>query len=131
MVVQQEVQELFQNLIHREAAIIVVGGSEILVRTADDGQLLLITTPVYCGGNYIPSRVRHAVALNSVQSKLIRPKLIIDEDRFEIFLRYIEERRDLSLETLKADLEEFAWLADEWRTILDEEDRNDRVHIVV
>lgn len=131
MVVQQEVQKLFQNLAYREAAFITVGSVEILVRSIEDGKQLVITTPIYSGGNYIPSKVRHAVALNSIQSKLIHPKLIIDEDKFEIYLRYTADKPEISLEALKEDLEEFAWLAEEWRIILDEEDRNDRVHIVI
>ena len=119
MIVQQEVQKLFHNLLHREAGIIVVDGSEILVRMIDHGEKVKLTTPVYWGGNYIPSRVRQAAGnKNLIKSELISFKLIIDEEKFEIFLQYIEDTETLDLNKLKDDLEEFAWLADEWRLLL-------------
>lgn len=132
MIVQQEVQKLFQNLIHQEAGIIVVDGSEILVRMMDHGEKVKLTTPVYCGGNYIPSKVRQAASKpNLIKSEFIHVELIVDEEGFEIFLRYIEDTHSLDLNRLKDDLEEFAWLADEWRLLLDQEDQNDRVHVPV
>lgn len=132
MIVQQEVQKLFHNLIHQEAGIIVVDGSEILVRMMDHGERVKLTTPVYCGGNYIPSKVRLAASNKRlIKSELISVELVIDEEKFEIFLRYIEDTNSLDLNRLKDDLEEFAWLADEWRLLLDQEDLNDRVHVRV
>lgn len=132
MIVQQEVQKLFHNLIHRESGIIVVGGSEILVRMIDHGEKIKLTTPVYVGGNYLPSKVRHAASnINLIRSELINYELIIDEEKFEVILKYVEDTNSLDLNKLKEDLEEFAWLADEWRLLLDQEDHNDRIHVRV
>jgi hypothetical protein len=130
MLVQQEVQKLFHNLIHRESGIIVVGRSEILVRMIDHGEKVLFTTPVYYGSNYLPTKVRQAAAnKNLIRSEFLNYSLSIDEEKFEVILRYCEEPHALDVNRLKDDLEEFAWLADEWRLLLDQEDHNDRIHV--
>lgn len=111
---------------------IVVGRSEILVRMMDHGEKVKLTTPVYYGSNYIPARVRQAVSNKKlIRSELINFQLIVDEEKFEIFLQYIEDTHTLDLNRLNQDLEEFAWLADEWRLLLDQEDQNDRIHVRV
>lgn len=132
MTVQHEVQKLFHSLIHRESGIIVVGGSEILVRMIDHGEKIKLTTPVYCGGNYMPAKVRQAASnKNLIRSDFINYELIIKEQTFEVILVYVEDTHALDLKRLKEDLEEFAWLADEWRLLLDQEDHNDRIHVRV
>ena len=56
-----------------KSGMIVVGRSEILVRMMDHGEKVKLTTPVYYGGNYIPSRVRQAASTK----KLIRSEFLI------------------------------------------------------
>lgn len=132
MVVQQVVQKLLHNLVLRESSIIVISGIEILVRLNNRGEEILLSTPVYNGGNYIPNKVREAVANKKlIKSELMNIELITDEDKFEIILQYKDRADHLDLRKFKEDLEEFAWLAEEWRFRLDEEDHNDRLHVRV
>ncbi len=131
MVVQQEVQKLLHSLVIRESSMITIGSSEILVRLINKGDKVLLTTPVYYGGNYIPQKVREAATERRlIQSELISAELVINQDKFEIYLEYSEDAKNLDIDRFKEDLEEFAWLADEWRLILDQEDYNDRLHII-
>jgi hypothetical protein len=56
---------------------------------------------------------------------------LLSEESFQVTLRYTGSTDNLNTESFRVLLEEYAWLADEWRLLLDEQDRNDRVHITV
>lgn len=132
MVVEQDLQKLFQNLLKSDDATITVGGSDVLVRIVDQGAAVVLTTPIYSGGNYIPTSVRNSIKTTPpFSSTAIRTDLLLSEENFQVTLRYTGSTDNLNTESFRVLLEEYAWLADEWRLLLDEQDRNDRVHITV
>ncbi len=55
--------------------------------------------------------------------------LHIDENKFEISLRYLGDIETLNTRNFNEVLEEFSGIADRWRLILDEHDRNDLVYV--
>lgn len=130
MIMQNELKKLFHQLVREETAQIELGGSSITVRVLDQASTFSLTTPVYFGGNFIPKSVRRCVSLKApFAPERLKTHLTVDENNFKIFLHYLGSLDHLNGEKFKELLEEFSWLADEWRLYLDEHDRNDLVHV--
>ena len=129
---EKDLKQLFQQLYHDETAYLTVGGSEIAIRIFDNASKLSLSTQVYFGGNFIPKSVRACVAGQSPFSQnSIKTSLQIDEDNFQILLNYLGKVDRLPSEFFCSLLEEFSWLAYEWRLYLDEHDKQDLVYLRV
>ncbi|HRD55717.1 MAG TPA: hypothetical protein PLC42_04900, partial [Parachlamydiaceae bacterium] len=61
----------------------------------------------------------------------IKTALHIDENKFQISLSYLDDLQNLKSINFGDVIEEFSMIADEWRLALDENDRNDLVHVHV
>lgn len=132
MVIEQQLHMLLQGLVEKGSTQILMGSVDITVSVAHNGSQIRLSTPVYSGGNYIPGAVRKAIFQPvSFSSRIIQTHFTVDEDRYEIYLNYQGSTDRLDPPQLKTILEEFAWLADEWRLYLDDRDYNDRIHISV
>jgi hypothetical protein len=130
MVMQKELKKLFHQLVREDMAQIELGGSNITIRVLDHASTFSLTTPVYYGGNFIPKSVRRCLSQKGpIFRENIKTNLTVNENNFEIFLNYLGSLDHLNGEKFKELLEEFSWLADEWRLYLDEHDRNDLVHV--
>lgn len=129
---KEELKKLFHQLVREDMAQIELGGSNIFVRILDNVSTFSLTTQVYFGGNFIPKSVRRCLSQKApfVHEK-IKTNLSIDEANFKIFLNYLGTLDNLNGEKFKELLEDFSWLADEWRLYLDEHDKNDLVHVRV
>ena len=131
MVIEQEVKRLFQNLTTKSSSYITIGESQIYVSISDFGSVITLSTSVFEGGNYIPGSVRACIKKQPpFYSKMIATELLVSEEKFQITLHYKGPAQRIDRAMLKNILEEFAYLSDEWRLLLDEQDRNDHVHIV-
>lgn len=131
MVVAKEIKKIFQQLLHDSIAQISVGGSDITIKIYDNATKFLLTTDVYFGGNFIPKSVRTCIAKQPpfLKETSIKTYLSVDEKEFRIFLNFIGVLDGVSGEKFRILLEEFSWIADEWRLYLDENDKNDLIHI--
>lgn len=134
MLVEKDLKLLFKKLFQDETAHFTVGGSDILIRIFDHASKLSLSTQVYFGGNFIPKSVRACVEQqSSSQSPFSKSNmstyLKIDENNFQVILNYLGKFDHLHSEYFKMLLEEFSWLADEWRFYLDEHDKQDLVHL--
>lgn len=129
---QNELKKLFHQLIQEDMAQIELGGSNITVRVLDHASTFSLSTPVYFGGNFIPKSVRRCVSLKApFNLENIKTHLSVDELNFKVILHYLGSLDHLNGEKFKELLEEFSWLAEEWRLYLDEHDKNDLVHVKV
>lgn len=131
MLIQSDLKKLFHQLVKEEIAHIELGGSNITVRMMDRTSTFSLATPVYFGGNFIPKSVRSCLSQKApfATQSSIKTHLTVDEPNFRIWLNYIGSLDHMNGERLKEVLEEFSWLADEWRLKLDEHDRNDLIHV--
>ena len=77
---------------------------------------LSLATNVYRGENYIPESVRQAMDHPFPFARQIHTTLRLDEPHFDIQLRYLGDLEALSKKEFRKLLEEFASIADEWRT---------------
>lgn len=133
MTVAKEFKKVFQQLMQDSVAHIVVGGSDITIRIFDNATKFSLTTDVYFGGNFIPKSVRACIGKPAPFSResTLKTFLSVDEPNFRIFLNYFGKLENVSNEAFRVILEEFSWLADEWRLFLDENDKTDLVHVHV
>lgn len=131
MLMQNDLKKLFHELAKNEIAHIDLGGSNITMRMIERASTFALSTPVYHGGNFIPKSVRECLSRKApfAQVGMIKTNLSMDEPNFRIWLNYLGSLDHMTGEKLKAVLEEFSWLADEWRLYLDEHDKRDLVHV--
>lgn len=132
MLIQRDVRKLFQELVHSKIAQIEMGGSNVTIHFFGDESKYSLKTTVYYGGNFIPKSVRnslkHKAPIHHIQLKTF---LSVDEKAFKIHLNCIGTLENVNPGNFLELLEEFCWTADEWRLILDEQDRNDLIHVRV
>lgn len=132
MLLEKDLKKLFNELYQGHTAHLNIDGSEITVRVFENASKLFLTSPVYNGGNFIPTSVRRCVSQRSpFQDAQIKTNLVIDEGNFKIDLNYLGQLENLTNQSFKDIVEEFSWLVGEWRLFLDEHDKNDLVHVRV
>jgi hypothetical protein len=124
------IKNLIDQLKHHFQAEMVVHQFSIAISLDKLRRELTLSTTVYQGQNYIPLSVRHAVSGHGLgPASAMKGVLSIDEENFAVRLTYCGVASDLSEGMLAYMLEEFSWLAEQWRWILDEQDRRDLVHV--
>lgn len=130
MIVEKELRKLLHQLIKEEIAQIVLGGSEVTVHVFDNNTKIFLSSSVYFGGNFIPKSVRLSLEKRpSFQDGHLNSYLSIDEENYRISLNYVGGLEHLNKRMFVDLLEEFSWLADEWRLYLDEHDKHDLIHV--
>lgn len=130
MIVEKELRKLLHQLVKEDIATITLGGSEVTVHVFDNNTKIFLSSSVYFGGNFIPKSVRNC--LNTVPSFMkghLKTNFSVDEENFHISLNYLGGLEHLNKKMFVDLLEEFSWLADEWRLYLDEHDKNDLIHV--
>lgn len=130
MIVEKNFRKLIHQLLKEEIAKISLGNSEVLIHVFDNATKISLSSRVYFGGNYIPKSVRLCLAHKpAFETGRIKTYHTLDEENFEITLNFIGGLDHLNKRMFIDLLEEFSWLADEWRLHLDEHDKNDLVHV--
>jgi hypothetical protein len=129
MVIQKELQKLYQQLLQDTVARIPVNGTDVTVRILE-GSKLSLSTEVYFGGNFIPPSVRASLTKKLPATEgHIKTFFTIDEPNFRIYLNYLGHIQTLKNQAFDHLIEEFGWLAQEWRHFLDENDKHDLIHV--
>lgn len=132
MIVQKELKKLFDQLLHDDFARITIAGSDITVRMYDKAAKFSLVTPVYFGGNFIPKSVRECLSQKPpFDHGDLKTYLTVDENNFQINLNLLGSTEPMTNQSFVDLLEEFSWLGEEWRQLLDDRDKNDLVHIRV
>lgn len=124
------IKNLVDQLRYRLRAEVSIHQFEISIVLDRLNQELTLSTAVYQGQNYIPTSVRHAVSGHVLgPASTLKGILSLDEEAFRVTLTHCQVMTELSEKSLTYLLEEFSWLAEQWRWLLDEQDRRDLVHI--
>lgn len=132
MLLEKKLLDLLHNPSQEEEVTISVDGSDVTIRVFDFASKLSLQTPVYHGGNYIPKSVRNSLSqkISSLPSEL-HTYFTIDEGQFKVSINYLGLMRNINKTTFRELLEKFTVAAELWRHYLDEQDRNDLLHISV
>jgi hypothetical protein len=132
MIIEKELRKLLHQLVKKEIAQISLGHSLVTVHVYDNATKIALSAIVYFGGNFIPKSVRKCLSHNpSFAKEHIKTQLQLDEQHFQIVINYVGGLEHLNKRMFVDLLEEFSWLADEWRIYLDEHDKNDLIHVRV
>lgn len=132
MIIEKELRKLIHQLVKEDVAHITLGGSDVLVHTFDNSTKISLSTIVYFGGNFVPLSVRKCLSSKpAFENGHLKTTLALDEEHFQITLNYVGGLDHLNKRMFIDLLEEFSWVADEWRLYLDEHDKNDLVHVRV
>ncbi len=130
MVLEDSIKDLILHLLHHKQVQIPVNGSDIQVSLAPADEALSMDTLVYQGSNYLPKSVREATLSHAQGPRSqLATTLSLDEETFQVFLRYNGSTSELQKGSFIRLLEEFSWLAEEWRLFLDDQDKRDLVHV--
>ncbi|MBA3957335.1 MAG: hypothetical protein H0X51_02915 [Parachlamydiaceae bacterium] len=132
MLVEKDIKRLFQQLVQDDTVHIAVDGVDVLVRVFDHASKLFLSATVYTGGNFIPQSVRKTVGLHApfMRDEQIKTYITVDDNHYLININYIG-KMDCYSDSLRQLLEEFSWLAEQWRSYLDERGKQDLIHIHV
>jgi hypothetical protein len=133
MVLESDAQRLLSELLQLNTATIRLAGEEVSLCLFDNNTKLLLTTSIFRGGDYVPPSVRQACGLPLPQMPRgsIRTAIRIDESTATASLTYIGLISTINQQTFKPLLEEFGWLAREWRHYLDDKGRGDLIRVPV
>ncbi len=133
MLLEKNLKRLLSQLDHDDIVQIPYGEHELTLKVFDNASKVLLSTPVYFGGNFIPSSVRKCASQKHPfhGQPEIKTSLYIDESKFKITLSYLDDMNNLKSVNFSKIIEEFEFIADEWRVVLDENDKNDLVHVHV
>lgn len=132
MIVENELKKLIHKLVHEEVAQIQLGDSKVNMHLFEQSTKISLSSTVYIGDNFVPMSVRKCL---SSQTKLkmstLNTHLSLDEETYQISLHHIGSLDYLNTRTFVDLLEEFSWLADQWRSLFDEHDKQDLVPVLV
>jgi len=132
MKVELGIDKILRKLLIGHQLEMLVGDSTIAMQTVDGGTKLILSSLVYVGGNFIPFSVRRCVQnVGRKDRYALRTFLSMDEQNYQVSLKYIGLTKDLNSEEFRGLIDEFSQQADEWRLYLDEHDRNDLIYIPV
>ncbi len=130
MIVEKELKKLVLDLSQKNRAEIDLSGFAIIIETYESNSWVSISTTVYFGGDYIPPSVRKCVSEKPLFLRgALGADLKIFEETFQIKLSYLGQLDCVDCPKFFQALEDFRWLAEQWRDYLDEHDNNDLVYI--
>ncbi len=134
MLLEKDVKRLFQQLLLDKEVHFQMDGSSVGLRIFDHASKLSLSTVIYNGGNYIPRSVRNSLSQtppDNLGYERVKTYLTVDEVNFRIFLNYLDTLDHLNNESLRILLDDFSWIAESWRRYLDENDKQDLIHVRV
>ena len=132
MVLEKSIKDLLNHLLHHDVALMDLNGSQITVEATHGEDRLSLSTAVYQGDNYVPPSVRLCLTRSYPgPTSHIRTNLALNEENFTISLHHVSALGSFTNQSLVRLLEEFSWIAEEWRQILDDNDRRDLVYVRV
>ena len=130
MIVNKELVKLLHQLVKDETAQIKLGDSNITVNVFENGTKIFLSSPVYCGDNFLPGSIREGLNKRpDLQQEHIKTYFSIEEEAYQVRLSYIGCLDHLNKRMFIDLLEEFSWLSDEWRIFLEGQDKKDLIYV--
>jgi len=133
MILEKNLRKLFDELCKFEFAKISLDGFEVTVKVIDAASKIYLSTSVYFGGNFIPNSVRKSLSQQPVYDHPVSLKtyMTLNEELFQINLNYLGILTHMDTHQFISLLEDFSYIAETWRRFLEENDKNDLIHVRV
>jgi len=128
MLMENNLEKVITHLLHHDDVQIEVNGVEITVHVVDDASKIFLSSLIYKGDGYIPLSVRDCLKKEApFTSNRLNIYPALHEKKFSVTLHFMGSV-EYSPDSVGDLLNEFAFVANEWRAFLDEHDKNDLVH---
>jgi hypothetical protein len=132
MLIEKDISKILNQLASGDSIRVAFDDTDITIRFVDGGTKLSLTALVFDGGNYIPSSIRSCLSLKSpFPHTSLLTYLSLDEQHFQVRLNYLGHTETITQTYFKEILEEFGWIAAQWRTYLNERGKNDLIYVRV
>jgi hypothetical protein len=131
MLIEKDLKKLYQQLLQEDVVHVEIGGTDVTLRVFDNASKLALSTAVFNGGNFIPKSVRNCISQKAPFPSDIKTYLTVDEGHYQILLNYLGTLDYLHQDSFRSLLENFSWIADEWRLYLEEHGKNDLIYVRV
>lgn len=133
MILQKDLQKLFQKLVQADSVHFKVDGTDILIRVFDHASKLFLSAPVFSGDNFIPKSVRKCLSETvPFGHSDLKTYFTVDEEHFQVVLNYVgllDSMGNMENENLKEQLEDFSLLAEKWHEYLEDHGKSDLVYV--
>jgi hypothetical protein len=127
-----ELEELVFQLFMDLEANVIVNGEQLRITLSKDMKELKLSTIVFHGDDFVPLSVRKAIKAKSIFNiSLITTQLAIDESNHDVRLEFTQNLDESGFEGFEEWLEDYFWIASEWRYILEKHGREDLVFVYV
>jgi len=132
MLPESEIEEIVFQLFMNLETNIVVDGEHLSMSLSKDMKRLKLSTVIFRGDNFIPLSIRRALRAETIFNiSLISTTFSIDEATHEISLTFTQNLDESGLEDFDEWLEDYFWIAREWRFILEKYGKEDLVFAYV
>lgn len=129
MVIPNDLRQALALLEETKAVEVVWQEVSLFIHIVGDGDLFMLSSPVYQGTDFIPKKVRESLkGPPPFVSEKAKTNIDIDEDQFAVRLSYLGKLEDLHNSSVLTSLDGFTSMVKKWRRYLDEQDRDDRVY---
>lgn len=126
------VKNIISKLHHHRLVELKLNNCRITCQLSSASNILSIKAVVYEGENYIPPSVRECISKSFLTpSSSLNATLSVVEETYEIVLGLSEQIYPLTEEFFLHFLQEFNWLSEEWRRILDDYGERDLLPVKV
>lgn len=132
MLVQSDLQKLINTLIDQNLAAISINGNNIFVHMVEDASHLTFSALIWQGVNFVPLSIREIVSHKPpFPNFLANTRVVIDEEKCQVFLNYSQLLEELSHHEMGELLEEFGIMTARWKEYINDLDQRDLIHIPV
>ncbi|MFT4552093.1 MAG: hypothetical protein ACI9S8_000715 [Chlamydiales bacterium] len=129
MINENQIDQIVEELIKKQYVECIINGELLVLRFSEGFNKLHITASVFDGGNYIPESVRRGVKAKSLFPRCnIQTFFTLDEKKFQVVLNF-STNMDEGFGEFSEWINDFIWIAKEWRFLLDRYGQEDLVFV--
>lgn len=128
---QHEISQVIGRLKRDKSAQIDIYGSPVSIGLFEEAHKVFLSTVIFHGINFIPLSVRACLNKKDapIHQSVIPTYVSVDESSCSVKLNYIGNHDSINPQSFDHLLDEFCWLAEEWRSFLDEHGRQDLIYV--
>jgi hypothetical protein len=132
MVLQKNLKTALCGLIKGDETTVVVGESTVFIRVFDQAKKISFKTIVYQGEGFIPLLIRESVEKGEgplPEKEFINTFVNVDESSSCVWLISVDITDGLHPQKMEKAIDDFAYLADVWRSYFEEKERRDFAYV--
>jgi hypothetical protein len=131
MLLEHDINRLLTDLLEKKRGEITLHGISLHLRLDEVSSCKFhVTTPVFHGDNYIPHSVRRGLKeVPQFAKQALHTDFLVDEERYLVILQHNDTLAGQTKQDLYGMLSDFCQLANDWIAYLDQQGKNDLIHV--